>query len=141
MKRNKPILGSFAFLFVAVICLTVCSLGPMPPETTDTIEGTNDTYTDGTDDSFGPVEPVRKKGIQIGVTLVVSNVDTDGGVVTLEDGTEWEIKLIHRMKSRKWVPDKTSVKIEKNANPMSEEYNYTLITIRGKSKVSAKYLG
>ncbi len=63
----------------------------------------------------------------------------NGAIVTLEDGSMWEINSLDRISTVLWLPI-SNVTILKASSPVGE-YKYTLINTDDGEKALAKYLG
>jgi hypothetical protein len=63
----------------------------------------------------------------------------NGAIITLEDGSMWEVNSLDRINTTLWLPV-TNVTILKANQPVGE-YRYTLINTDDGEKALAKYLG
>ena len=63
----------------------------------------------------------------------------NGAIITLEDGSLWEINSLDRIDTALWLPI-TNVTILKASQPVGD-YKYTLIDTDDGEKALAKYLG
>jgi hypothetical protein len=69
----------------------------------------------------------------------ISETSSDGGIITLEDGSLWEIYDIDRVDTALWLPI-TDITVLRSRSPVGE-YKYLLINKDDDEKALAKYLG
>ena len=69
----------------------------------------------------------------------ISSNDSDGAVITLEDGSVWQISSGDQIDTALWLPI-TDITVVQATSPVGE-YKYELIDAEDHEKASAKYIG
>lgn len=69
----------------------------------------------------------------------ISNTGSDGAIITLEDGSIWQISSVDQVDTALWLPT-TSITVIKSRSPIGD-YKYELINTDDNEKALAKYLG
>jgi hypothetical protein len=69
----------------------------------------------------------------------ISEVSSDGGIITLEDGSLWEISATDRVDTALWLPI-TDITVLESRSPIGK-YRYLLLNKDDDEKAQAKYLG
>lgn len=69
----------------------------------------------------------------------IDEVSSDGGIVTLEDGSIWQISSLDQIDTALWLPV-TDITVVRSASPVGG-YDYTLVNTEDSEKASAKYIG
>ena len=69
----------------------------------------------------------------------ISSNDSDGAVITLEDGSMWQINSVDQADTALWLPI-TDITIVRAKSPIGD-YKYELIDTEDDEKALGKYLG
>lgn len=69
----------------------------------------------------------------------VSEVSNNGAIVTLEDGSMWDIETIDQIDTALWLPV-TDITVIANPRPIGD-YKYILINTEDDEKATARFLG
>jgi hypothetical protein len=69
----------------------------------------------------------------------IDEVSSSGAIVTLEDGSMWEISSIDRIDTSLWLPV-TDITVLEADRPLGE-YRYVLVNTEDGEKALAKYIG
>lgn len=85
------------------------------------------------------VKPSSRIYLEVGEKHWIKSKVSDGSIVTLEDGSMWEIHSSDRMYTRLWLKITNIMVLE--AKDTVDDYRYLLINTDDGEKVFAKYLG
>jgi len=69
----------------------------------------------------------------------ISEVSNNGAIVTLEDGSLWNISAVDRVDTALWLAA-TNITVLESRSPIGD-YKYTLVNKDDGEKALAKYLG
>lgn len=69
----------------------------------------------------------------------ISSNDSDGAIITLEDGSMWQINSVDQPDTSLWLPI-TDITVAHAASPIGA-YNYDLIDTEDHEEALAKYIG
>jgi hypothetical protein len=69
----------------------------------------------------------------------ISEVSSNGAIITLEDGSLWEVSALDRVDTALWLPT-TNITVLRSQSPVGD-FKYTLVNKDDGEKALAKYLG
>ncbi len=90
---------------------------------------------------LGGVSTKNSSGVYggVGTGHWISSNDSDGAIITLEDGSMWQINSVDQPDTSLWLPV-TDITVVDAASPIGD-YKYELIDTEDHEKALAKYIG